>query len=95
MIFSKRRISREGGVRLKKMEGEGVLLHLGTGDYFSLNSAGLFLWETCATPQKFELLCASFAREYALSPEKAETDLKLFLESLLKLQLIKISDSSA
>lgn len=73
------RYQRHPNVRITALEGEGVVLHLDTRRYFTLNSTGLVLLEAMAEPRTLDELVASLVREFAVGDREARSTAEVFL----------------
>lgn len=73
------RYRRHPDLRLTALEGEGVVLHLGTRRYFSVNETGLAILEALETPQSPEDLAGRLRARYAVSPDQAAASVTAFL----------------
>jgi hypothetical protein len=78
------RYARHPELRLTALDGEGVVLHLGTRSYYTVNESGLDVLEALATPQTLEALVAVLTAKYDVSPEQAEATTRAFLERGLR-----------
>ncbi len=87
------RYRRHPGVRHTALEGEGVVLHLGTRKYFSLNATGLDLFEALAEPRTFEELVAVLTAAYEVTPERAAVSVRDFLDGCTRLQLLLVDEA--
>jgi len=72
-------------------EKEGVLLHLKTKFYFTLNETGVFLWKVL-NDRNIANVIEELYSNYELSREQAENTVKNFVKELLDHELIKIVD---
>lgn len=73
-------------------DGGGMLLHLGTKMYFTLNDTGVTVWKALATaPQAKASLGAVLAAEYDCTQAQAERDLEALLEELIGEALVHAS----
>ena len=71
-------------------EGEGVLLHLATKSYYTLNATGVFIWEQLeAGCQTVEELVAALLEHYEVTREEAERQVRAFLEELEREGLVQ------
>ncbi|AEN73134.1 hypothetical protein Rhom172_1207 [Rhodothermus marinus SG0.5JP17-172] len=71
-------------------EGEGVLLHLETKSYYTLNATGVFIWEQLeAGRQTIEALVAALLDHYEVTQEEAERQVRAFLEELEREGLVQ------
>jgi len=69
-------------VLARAFEGKLVLLHLGTGEYFTLNAIGATVWNSLGSgatePEITSRVCAT----YETTEEEAARDVGAFLEML-------------
>ena len=84
------RYRRHPELRLAAVEGEGVVLHLGTRRYFSVNDSGLTLLEALAAPQSFEDLVAALVQRYDVTATGAGESVHEFLERCLAAKLLVV-----
>ncbi len=84
---------RHPGVRHTALEGEGVVLHLGTRKYFSLNATGLDLFEALAEPRTFDDLVGVLTAAYDVTPERAAVSVRDFLEGCGRLDLVLVEEA--
>jgi len=56
------------------MEGETILLQLESGNYFSLNEAGVTVWNALDAPRTLKELCDRVADEYEVDEERCKQD---------------------
>ncbi len=74
------RYRRHPDLRLTALEGEGVVLHLGTRRYFSVTETGLAILEALETPQTVEDLARVLAARYAVTADHAAASVRAFLD---------------
>lgn len=80
-------------VRWKDVDGQAVLLHFQSGDYFTLNPMGTFLWSTiCTEPKKMEDLLELVSSEYNCGKEQALQDIKDICGQLLAEKLLEVKE---
>ena len=78
-------------VNWKSVEGEAVVLHMGTGNYFALDPVGTFLWsKVCASPKSLADLIDAVAMEYSCSKDQARVDTLEFCGQLVAEKLLEI-----
>jgi len=75
-------------LRLTALEGEGVVLHLGTRRYFTVSETGLAILEALRTPRSLDEIVATLQERYDVSAEHARTSAQAFLDRCLAAQLI-------
>ncbi|SHK12571.1 PqqD family protein [Rhodothermus profundi] len=64
-------------------EGEGVLLHLETKSYYTLNATGVFIWEQLDQGrQTIDELVEALLAHYEVTREEAERQVRAFLDAL-------------
>ena len=81
---------RHPEVRLAAVEGEGVVLHLTTRRYFSVNDSGLALLETLAASHSFDDLVAAVVQRYEVTAAEAGASVRKFVDGCLAAQLLVI-----
>ena len=86
------RYARHPGLRLTALEGEGVVLHLGTRRYYSVSESGLDLLEALVAPKRLDELVAVLTAKYDVSVERAEATTREFLEQGLKTGTLTVED---
>ena len=75
-------------------DDEVVILHPGTGLYFSLERVGAAVWRHLVTaPRTFAELTAFVEAHYAVSTEACRDDLAVFVEHLLGHDLLQRRDA--
>ncbi|MBX7196317.1 MAG: PqqD family protein [Sandaracinaceae bacterium] len=70
-------------------DGGGLLLHLGTKTYFTLNETGVAVWKALsAAPQDLDALGALLARLYDCTEEQARGDVGALMDELVGEDLV-------
>lgn len=84
-------IERAPDVVFQTLAGEegAVLLHLGTGQYHTLNPMGSRIWELLETPLTESELGSRLEGEFDADRERLEDDMRSFLQDLSVRQLIR------
>lgn len=82
------RFRRRDDIRLTELEGEGVVLHLGSREYFTVSETGLVLLKALEEVQTSEELVAALLDEYDVSPEHASKSVEEFLANCLREGLV-------
>jgi hypothetical protein len=75
------RYVRHPDLRLADVEGDGVVLHLGTRRYFSVSESGLALLQALESPCTVADLVAVLLERYEVTREQAEESVLQFLET--------------
>ncbi|RWX52451.1 Coenzyme PQQ synthesis protein D (PqqD) [Candidatus Electrothrix marina] len=78
-------------VRFRAVGEEGVLVHLENGRVIVVNEVGLFLVQQLASPVTRPELARAVTREFAVSADRVQADLQLYLEELDREQVIEYS----
>ncbi|HOU97376.1 MAG TPA: PqqD family protein [Bacteroidales bacterium] len=73
------------------LDHEIMLLNPQTGQYYSFNKVGAYIWELLAKPTSYNELIVSLQAKFDVEKEKCETDTKKFLTLLLDKHLIEIA----
>lgn len=78
-------------VVFRDLQGEAVILHLGTGTYFGLDEVGTRAWQLLAEYNTLSAVCGRLADEFDAPPDQIERDLKALVDQLLARDLIRAS----
>jgi hypothetical protein len=71
------------------MEGETVLLDLGTGRYYTLNRLGSVIWEHCTGHSTISDIHAVLCDRFDVAPERALDDLVALVSRLIQEGLLQ------
>ena len=71
-------------------DGEGVIVHLGTGLYFSLDALGTPLWSLIEAGCHVEALCTHLVDEASMAPDEAAHSVRALLAELVAEDLIVV-----
>ena len=82
------------GLRLTSVEDEGIVLHLDTRQYFSVNETGLLLLDALRRPQSAEELVGVLRARYEVTPEHARDSVLRFLSSCQGSELVVRHDAA-
>jgi hypothetical protein len=80
---------RHPDLRLTALEGEGVVLHLRSRKYFSVNETGLVILEALKEPRTFSELVAAILAEYEVTPEAATATTREFVDHCLATAVVE------
>ncbi|HTJ80750.1 MAG TPA: PqqD family protein [Polyangiaceae bacterium] len=72
------------------LDGEAVLLHLGSGTYFGMNEVATHAWERITKGTTFGELVDSTVAAFAVERETARIDLEKLVEALVAKSLVKV-----
>ncbi len=81
-------------LRLTAIEGEGVVLHLGSRRYFSVSESGLAVLEALAAPRTAEELVGLLLERYEVTAEHARSCARAFLDRCVSAELLVIAPES-
>ena len=82
-------------VAAKVMDGEAVLINLGTGLYYSMDNAGGVIWALIEQQRPIGEAAGVLARLYGIAPEQAQADALALAEELLAEGLVLRADGAA
>ena len=82
------RFVRHPDLRLADVEGDGVVLHLGTRRYFSVSESGLVILQALESPQSVADLVRRLMDQYEVTAEQAEASVHQFLETCRTAELL-------
>ena len=85
-----RRVHAADGVLVKELDGEGVLLDLGSETYFGLNRTGFRMWSALTTSPSIAAALSELACEYDVDGRALERDALSFVETLLRHGLVRL-----
>ena len=66
----------------RAVEGETLVIHLPSGNYFSLNSVGTWIWESIDGRRTVRELVEIVAAEYDADPERVQVDVLNLINDL-------------
>jgi len=74
----------------RELDGEAVILHLESGQYYGLDPIGTRIWELIADHSRPRDIAAVLVGEYDVSPRQLEADLLDLLARLAERSLIDV-----
>lgn len=74
----------------RDLDGEGVILDMGSGRYFGLNAVGARIWQLVEQHGGLRLVFNDLCREYEVSPDVLESDLLKLLTELEQARLVEV-----
>jgi hypothetical protein len=78
----------EPQVTAKVMDGEAVIIHLGTGVYYSMDGVGCLVWESIAAGGDTDAIAASLAERYGIGRDAAAADIGRLVDELVAQELV-------
>ena len=85
---------RNTDVSWKILEEKCILLHLTSGNYYTLNKVGRFLWESLDGEKKLQNICEEIINHYHIDTETVKNDSIDIIQDLLKEGLVEESKIS-
>lgn len=77
-----------------ELDGERVLLNIETGMYHGMNAVGADIFKLLEQPTSVAELSKAISDRYDVDQERAETDVRTFLDSLLEAELAEVRHST-
>lgn len=85
------RLSCPPEVLSRVLDGEAVLLHLGSGLYFGMNDVASRAWERIVGGATFGEVLATVVAEFDIDEATARADLDAFVAALLDKKLVTVA----
>lgn len=76
-------------VVFRELQGEAVILHLGTATYFGLDEVGTRAWQLIAEKRTLADVCARLTQEFDAPASRIERDMTTFVDQLLAKDLLR------
>jgi hypothetical protein len=76
-------------VVFRELEGEAVILHLGTATYFGLDEVGTRVWQLLAEGLAVQEVCRALSDEFDAPPEQIRQDVSALVDELLQKDLVR------
>lgn len=77
-------------VVFRDLDGEAVVLHLGTATYFGLDEVGTRAWQLMTDGLPLSSVCDLLAEEFDAPRERIEQDIAALVERLLSKDLLRV-----
>ncbi len=84
--------TRHPDLRLTAVDNEGVVLHLGSLRYFSVNETGLTILNALEQPRTLAELVAAVTEEYDVTADVADATTREFVELCVEAKLLRTED---
>jgi hypothetical protein len=75
-------------ILFRQVENEGILLHVPSGNYYSLSETSLLFWNALSNQQPLEALVDKIIEEYEVDRDRVLRDLQVFLQDLIAYGII-------
>ena len=84
----------EPQITAKVMDGEAVIIHLGTGVYYSMDGVGCLAWEGITAGCDTNLIAAALAERYGIGLAVASADIGRLVDELVAQELVVRTDDA-
>jgi len=90
---------RRASVIARQVAGSTVLVALGTttgniktraAELYTLNKAGMMLWELLGEPQTTDAMTTHLADAYGIGVDQARADVQAFLDELVEIRAVEV-----
>jgi hypothetical protein len=93
MILSTNSIVVAAGDQISSdLAGEIVMLNLKNGSYYGLDGVGARVWSLIQSPQPVAAVRDAIIAEYAVDPDRCESDLLVLLDELAAAELVEVRE---
>lgn len=91
MLTTSTKVSPDANVVFTEMEnGESVLLHLGTNEYFSLNETGTLIWKGISDDRNLGEIGKELEETFDVTNEQATQSVKRLVDELVAQKLVSV-----
>jgi hypothetical protein len=91
LIRDRIQVSPDANVVFTEMEnGESVLLHLGTNEYFSLNETGTLIWKGISDDRNLGEIGKELEETFDVTNEQATQSVKRLVDELVAQKLVSV-----
>jgi hypothetical protein len=74
----------------RDLDGEAVILHLGSGTYFGLNTVGTRIWQLIERHGRIEAVLDELCQEYDACRDELQRDLLELVARLAEARLVEL-----
>ena len=86
------RLSAPADVLVRELDGESVLLHLGSETYFGLDETGTRIWSALTTAPSIQAAYDALLETFDVEPEVLRRDLTTLIDQLMEHELLEQVD---
>jgi hypothetical protein len=91
MLTKSNKVSPDANVVFTELEnGESVLLHLGTNEYFSLNETGTLIWKGISDDRNLGEIGKELEETFDVTNEQATQSVKRLVDELVAQKLVSV-----
>lgn len=84
-------VPNEEKVTVEVIDGEAIMINLVTGNYYSMDKVGAFIWTKVVQGLSLEKIAAAVMARYEVSQEQARTDVLRLAGELLREEVVRIA----
>lgn len=93
--FGQRRVICSEAVTSVELDGERVLLHIETGEYYGLNALGAQIFELAEERPTIERVVVSLQETHPnVDPERVRADVLAFIQDMQSYELLTVREQS-
>jgi len=78
------------GVLSREVQGEAVLLHLDSGEYFGLDAVATRIWQLLSETGDVRRAESAICKEFDVEPALAAKDVRDLVAQLLRMRLLEV-----
>ena len=91
MLTTSTKVSPDANVVFTEMEnGESVLLHLGTNEYFSLNETGTLIWKGISDDRNLGEIGKELEKTFDVTNEQATQSVMRLVDEIVAQKLVSV-----
>ncbi len=87
------KVKRTNSIVTADMDGETVMMHVESGNYFGLGKVGSAIWEMTGEPIMVCDIVHCLQESYDVESERCEAETMVFLEEMTELGMIEIIEA--
>lgn len=83
-LTSNSRLIRSSDLVATEMDGDIVMMHISSGQYFGISGVGSRIWALLEHPITLDELISTIVNEYVVDEQTCRNDIQKFMQSLLE-----------
>ena len=76
-------------------DGEVLMMHIESGNYFGLNEVASFIWNQLDEPRSIAELCAAIQTEFEIDEARCQADAMDFLQGMIDDGLAQVVETAS
>ncbi len=76
-------------------DGEVLMMHIESGNYFGLNEVASFIWNQLDEPRSIAELCAAIQTEFEIDETRCQADAMDFLQGMIDDGLAQVVETAS